>query len=683
MSPSADGAAPDGAAAPARIRPLSAVLANQIAAGEVVERPASVVKELVENALDAEATKIGVELETGGTRLIRVRDDGFGIPSGELVLALSRHATSKIASLDDLDRIASMGFRGEALPSIASVSRLTLESRLRDAASGARVRVDGGGGVGGGAAASKAGTTVEVRDLFFNVPSPPQVPANPPHRAPARRRRGAPARPRAPRRLAHAPPRCSPGAGGDPPDGACPPSFAPVGEEFAANALDISFEAGDLSLHGFLAPPGMARTRPDFQFLFVNRRSVRDDVVRHAVRVGFGDSLAGAGYPAFVLHLGIDPAAVDVNVHPTKHEVRFRESRHVHDFVRHTVSRGLGGFATHIPPPEAAALALEAGIPLPEAAASPEAPVRSPGTAAPAPGVAAPAHHAIGGARPGTGRARPGGDRVGDHLAAYSALSAASRPTEPGAALGRVRLGGYVLVEGRGELLLIDLGAGRRALVRDRLDEAMRKDAPVSRPLLIPHTRTVPEATADAVDEAGSSLRSLGIGVRRGAPGVVTLRAIPTCLAGIDAEKLFDAVVEWAKPSRPVTDLAEALAALAGSAPFDGDAGDVIDAALGGGSAPGPSPWTRRCSAGSSPWRRRGDDRRQPVSARPRRFEPTCRRDARSRTPEATQGGHEHDAPRLRRRSGRGSGGVPDGANGGPARPRPRRSLQRAAPTES
>ena len=582
MIPPAAGAAPGGATAPARIRTLSAVLANQIAAGEVVERPASVVKELVENALDAEATKIGVELETGGTRLIRVRDDGFGIASGELALALSRHATSKITALEDLDRIASMGFRGEALPSIASVSRLTLESRPREAASGARVRVDGGTVGAVEPAAVKAGTTVEVRDLFFNVPARRKFLRTP--RTELRHvedavRRLALARPDVSftlhhdaRKVIETIRRMEPARR----------LSRLLGEAFATNALEISFEAGDLSLRGFLAPPDMARTRPDLQFLFVNGRSVRDDVVRHAVRVGFGDSLAGAGYPAFVLHLGISPAAVDVNVHPTKHEVRFRESRHVHDFVRHAVSRGLGGFATHTVPPEAAALALEAGIPSPEAAASPEAPARSPGTAAPAPGIAAPAHHAIGGARAGTGRAHSGGDRVGDHLAAYSALSASSRPTEPGAAFGRVRLGSYVLVEDRGELLLIDLGAGRRALVRDRLAEAMRKDAPVSRPLLIPHTRTVPEATADAVDEAGPSLRSLGIGIRRGAPGTVTLRAIPACLAGIDAEKLFDAVVEWAKPSSPVTDLAEALAALAGSAPFDGDAGDVIDAALGG-----------------------------------------------------------------------------------------------------
>ena len=577
MSPPAAGAAPGGAAAPARIRPLSAVLANQIAAGEVVERPASVVKELVENALDAEATKIGVELETGGTRLIRVRDDGFGIASGELALALSRHATSKITALEDLDRIASMGFRGEALPSIASVSRLTLESRPREAGvEGARVRVDGGTVGAVEPAAMKAGTTVEVRDLFFNVPARRKFLRTP--RTELRHvedamRRLALARPDVSFTLHHDARKVIETARRMEPARRL---SRLLGEEFAANAIEISFEAGDLSLRGFLAPPGMARTRPDCQLLFVNGRSVRDDVVRHAVRVGFGDSLAGAGYPAFVLHLGIDPAAVDVNVHPTKHEVRFRESRHVHDFVRHAVSRGLGGFATHTPAPEdAAALALEAGIPSPEAAASPEA-------SAWPPGAAVPAHHAIGGARPGTGRAHSGGDRVGEHLAAYSALSAASRPTEPGAALGRVRLGGYVLVEGRGELLLIDLAAGRRALVRDRLDEAMRKDAPVSRPLLIPHTRTAPEAVADAVDEAGPSLRSLGIGIRRGAPDALTLRAIPACLAGIGAEKLLDAVVEWAKPSRPVTDLAEALAALAGSAPFDGDAGDVIDAALGG-----------------------------------------------------------------------------------------------------
>ena len=565
--------------APARIRPLSAVLANQIAAGEVVERPASVVKELVENALDADAAKIGIELETGGARLIRVRDDGFGIDSGELALALARHATSKIATIGDLDRIASMGFRGEALPSIASVSRLTLESRPREVASGARVRVDGGTMGAVEPAASKAGTTVEVRDLFFNVPARRKFLRTP--RTELRYvedavRRLALARADVSftlhhdaRKVIETTRRMEPARR----------LSRLLGEEFAANALEISFEAGDLSMHGFLAPPGAARARPDLQFLFVNGRSVRNDVVRHAVRVGFGDSLPGAGHPAFVLHVGIEPAAVDVNVHPAKHEVRFREPRHVHDFVRHAISRALGGFTTHPAPPEAADLALEAGPSSPEAAAPMQAPAWSPGAAAPAPGTAAPTPCPSGGIPYGAARGQPGAARVGDHLAAYSALS--SRPAGPDPAPGRVRLGGHVLVEGRGTLLLIDLGAGRCALVRDRLDEAMRKDAPVSRPLLIPHTRALPEATADAVDEAGASLRSLGIEVRRSAPDAVTLRAVPACLAGIDADKLLDAVVEWAKPSGAVADLADALAALAGSNRFDGDARDVIDAALG------------------------------------------------------------------------------------------------------
>ena len=547
--------------APAPIRTLSGVLANQIAAGEVVERPASVVKELVENALDADAKTIDIELETGGARLIRVRDDGFGIPSGELVLALSRHATSKIATLDDLDRIASMGFRGEALPSIASVSRLVLESRLRDAANGARVRVDGGVVAPVEPAASKIGTTVEVRDLFFNVPARRKflrAPRTELRHAEDTVRRLALARPDVSFTLHHDARKVIEAARRMEPARRL---SRLLGEEFAASALEISFNAGGLSMHGFLAPPSAARARPDLQFLFVNGRSVRDDVVRHAVRVGFGDTLAGAGYPAFVLHLGIEPATVDVNVHPSKHEIRFREPRHVHDFVRHTIARALDGTVSEPPLPGAAELALEAGPP--------------PQAGAPAPGAGAP-----GSSYPAIGT-RPGEARVGDHLAAYAALSAGPRALGPGATRGRVRLGDHVLVEGLGKLLLIDLVAGRRALVRYRLDESTRQNAPVSRPLLIPHPREVPEATADAVDGASASLRSLGIEVRRGAPGSITLRAIPACLAGLAPEELLDTIGGWAKTSGLVAALVDMLAALAGSNPFDGDADDIIDAAVG------------------------------------------------------------------------------------------------------
>ena len=294
-----------------------------------------------------------------------------------------------------------------------------------------------------------------------------------------------------------------------------------LGEEFASSALEISFEAGGLSMRGFLAPPGAARARSDLQLLFVNGRSVRDDLVRHAVRVGFGDTLAGAAYPAFVLHLEIEPGAVDVNVHPTKHEIRFREPRHVHDFVRHAISRALGGCATQTPP-ETAPLALEAGAPAADAA------VRRPQGA----GLAS---YPIGGARPGAGRIR-------EHLAAYTALSPAPRASGFGSPRGQVRLGDYVLVDDRDRLLLIDLTAGRRALVRERLDHSTRMHDPVSRPLLIPHTQPVSETAADAVDEASSALRSLGIEVRRGAPGALTLRSMPACLAGVAPETLLDAV---------------------------------------------------------------------------------------------------------------------------------------------
>ena len=558
--------------APAPIRTLSSVLANQIAAGEVVERPASVVKELVENALDAEAMTITIELEMGGARLIRVRDDGFGIPSRELVLALSRHATSKIATLDDLDRIASMGFRGEALPSIASVSRLVLASRPRDVANGARVRVDGGVVSVVEPAASKPGTVVEVRDLFFNVPARRKFLRTP--RTELRHvedavRRLALARPDVTftlhhddRKVLEAMRRMEP----------LRRLSRLVGQEFATGALEIAFDTDGLSMHGFLAPPSAARARPDLQFLFVNGRSVRDDVVRHAVRVGFGDTLAGGQYPAFVLHLGIEPAAVDVNVHPAKHEVRFRESRHVHDFVRHAVSRALGGFTTP-GSPETVPMALEAG---PDA---PEAGVR--GVEA-EPGSTADAGRA---AYPPPGSLRPGEHRVREQLAAYSALSAgastggASAPAT-GPARGRVRLGDYMLVE-RGEtLLLIDVRAARRALVRERLDASARTAPPVARPLLIPHTQAVPEAVADAVDEAGDALRSLGIEIRRGAPGSITLRAIPACLAGVAPERLLDAVAGWTKASRRTAELADALAVLAESSPFDRDADDIADAAL-------------------------------------------------------------------------------------------------------
>ena len=545
----------------APIRTLSGVLANQIAAGEVVERPASVVKELVENALDAGATRVDILLEAGGTRRIRVRDDGFGIPSGELGLALSRHATSKIGSVDDLDHIASMGFRGEALPSIASVSRLVLESRPRDAEGGARVRVDGGVVSAVEPAASKSGSTVEVRDLFFNVPARRKflrTPRTEIRHAEDMVRRFALSWPDVSftlhhdnRRVLEAPSRMEP----------LRRLSRLLGEAFASAALETSLEADGLSLHGFLTLPSAARARPDHQYLFVNRRSVRDDLVRHAVRVGFGDTLSGPVYPGFVLHLGIDPAAVDVNVHPTKHEIRFREPRHVHDFVRHAVARALGG-GSMLTPPETVPMPLGSG------AGTPNADGRTPNGSGAVP-------YAGGSGRSGAGRIR-------DRSAPYAALppdplSSGGRPSR-----GQVRLGDLALVEDRDGLLLVDLAMGRRALVQERLEQSSRAGDPVSRPLLIPHAQSVSEPAADAVDGASASLRSLGIEIRRTAPGALALRSVPACLAGVAPETLLATVAEWAQTSGAAADLTDSLAGLAQSRPFDGDARDIIEAALAG-----------------------------------------------------------------------------------------------------
>ena len=543
------------------IRTLSGVLANQIAAGEVVERPASVVKELVENALDAGATRVDILLEAGGTRRIRVRDDGFGIPSGELALSLSRHATSKIESVDDLDRIASMGFRGEALPSIASVSRLVLESRPRDAAGGARVRVDGGEVSAVEPAASKFGSAVEVRDLFFNVPARRKflrTPRTEVRHAEDMVRRFALSWPDVSftlhhdnRRVLDAPRRMEP----------LRRLSRLLGEAFASVALETSFEADGLSMHGFLTPPSAARARPDHQYLFVNRRSVRDDLVRHAVRVGFGDALAGPVYPGFVLHMGIDPAAVDVNVHPTKHEIRFREPRHVHDFVRHAVARTLGGIATQTPP-KTDSLLFESGAGLPNADGRMQ--------------------HGPGAVLYADGSGRSGAGQIRGRSAPYAAPLLDPQSSGACSSRGRVRLGDYVLVEDRDRLLLVDLATGRGALVQERLERSSRTGDAVSRPLLIPLTQSVSEPAADAVDGASASLRSLGIEIRRAAPGALALRSIPACLAGVAPEILLDAVAKWAQTSGAVADLSERLAGVAQSRPFDGDTRDIVEAALDG-----------------------------------------------------------------------------------------------------
>lgn len=327
------------------IRRLSPQLVNQIAAGEIVERPASVLKELLENSLDAGATHIAIELEQAGVKRLRVTDDGSGIAKDELTLALSRHATSKIGTLDDLASVASLGFRGEALPSIASVSRLTLTSRTVNGTVAWRIGSRGDDSEGAIVpTAHPAGTSVEVLDLFFNVPARRKflrtVRTEFGH-ADTLLRRIALSRfdvaldlthnGRSISRLRAAP---------DP--AAREQRLADVcGGRFVEQAVYVEHEVGDFRLHGWLGLPTASRTQADLQYFYVNGRAARDKVLAHAVRQAYADVLYNGRHPACVLYLLLDPALVDVNVHPTKHEIRFRDSRSVHGFLFTTLKRAI------------------------------------------------------------------------------------------------------------------------------------------------------------------------------------------------------------------------------------------------------------------------------------------------------------------------------------------------------
>ncbi|HBO39239.1 MAG TPA: DNA mismatch repair endonuclease MutL, partial [Pasteurellaceae bacterium] len=337
------------------IQILPPQLANQIAAGEVVERPASVVKELVENSLDAGANKIQIDIENGGANLIRIRDNGVGIAKEELALALARHATSKITSLEDLEAILSLGFRGEALASISSVSRLTLISRTQQQNEAWQVYAQGREMETTVKPASHPiGTTVEVANLFFNTP--------------ARRkflrtdktefahideviRRIALAKPKTAFTLTHNGKTVRQYKSAVDSTQELKRVAAICGEDFVHNALQIDWKHTDLHLHGWVAHPRFNRTQNDLSYCYVNGRMVRDKMINHAIRQAYAEYLTNEQYPAFVLFIDLNPHEVDVNVHPTKHEVRFHQQRLIHDFIyqgiHHALDSGLMDFNEH------------------------------------------------------------------------------------------------------------------------------------------------------------------------------------------------------------------------------------------------------------------------------------------------------------------------------------------------
>ncbi len=531
------------------IRQLPDTLINQIAAGEVVERPASVVKELVENALDAGARRIDIDLEEGGIRLIRIRDDGGGIGPEELPLAVSRHATSKIASIDDLEAVATLGFRGEALPSVASVSRFRLASRPRDAAHGAELRIEGGRIGEVVPQAHPHGTTVEVRDLFYNVPA---------RRKFLRAERTelshieewlrslALARPDVELRVTHngKPSRRWKGEGDLLSEVRL---HEALGEEFARNALRVDHAGAGLRLHGWIAQPAYNRASTDQQYLYVNGRSVRDRNVAHAVRQAYSDVLFHGRHPAYVLFLELDPRGVDVNVHPAKHEVRFRESRLVHDFVYRSLHAAL-----------AETRAGAAAAPMPSLAAANEARWSMP----------PPQQQAI-------------GLRVGDAPAAYAALYAprdeALPPTAPpsmpqdapggmpplGYAVAQLH-GIYILAENADGLVVVDMHAAHERIGYEKLKAAHDGAGLRTQPLLVPAGLAVSEREADVAEREADTLARLGFEVQRSGPQSLLLRSVPALLAHGDVEALLRDVLADLREhgsTRRVDDTRDALLA--------------------------------------------------------------------------------------------------------------------------
>jgi DNA mismatch repair protein MutL len=500
------------------IQVLTDELVNQIAAGEVIERPASVVKELVENSLDAGAKRIEVEIERGGCGLIRVRDDGIGIPPHEIGLALARHATSKIASLQDLERVATLGFRGEALPSIASVSRLSLTSRWRSADHAWGVEAREGALSVPAPASHPRGTSLEVRDLFFNVPARRKF-----LRAEATEyqhvlrmlERLALSRFEVGFSLMH---------NGNtvwtlPPAASHPERLARVarlcGEDFAAHVIELRHEVRSLSLSGWLALPTFSRTQSDLQFAFLNGRYVRDKLIAGAARLAYQDVLFNGRFCAYVLYLDVDPTTVDVNAHPQKLEVRFRDSRNVHEFIFRTIEK-----------------ALAATRPTAESAGS--APLDWLTGSASAFGSAAPSQSRF--VLPERPAPRSSLDAyrefsVRDEGRAPSAWESAPAPPL-GYAVAQLH-GIYILSQTADGMVLVDMHAAHERVMYERMKKLLAGET-AEQQLLVPEILSVSPAQAEAAELHETEFAALGFSLSRLAPDQVALRGIPSLLAGRD-----------------------------------------------------------------------------------------------------------------------------------------------------
>ena len=506
------------------IRLLPGPLIDQIAAGEVVERPASLVKELVENALDAGARAIDVDVEAGGVALVRVLDDGAGIAADELPLAVQRHATSKISTLDDLAAIDTLGFRGEALPSIGSVARLRIASRSAGAAAAAEVRVEGGEVQPLAPSPQPRGTLVEVRDLFYNTPARRKfLRAESTELAHVVRliERFALARFDVAFRL-----RSNGRTVFDAPlAGSAAAQRARIamvlGEEFASDALPIDRRSGGVRLWGWIGRPQASRPSSDRQYTYVNGRAVRDRLLANAVRIGYRDVLYHGRQPAYLLYLEMDPGAVDVNAHPQKTEVRFRDGRQMHDFVVRTVHDGLG---------------VAAGASTTDARAMADPAVFRGAEIAPAARLAA-----VGVAEAGTMHYSSG---VIGELFAPSADAAAAPTGAPlalGTALAQLH-GVYILAQNATGLVLVDAHAAHERVLYERMK--LEFDAqPVAQRLLTPAIVELAVHETDALESVLDEFTRAGFDIDLLGPGRLAVRAVPALLASVDPAPLVRAVL--------------------------------------------------------------------------------------------------------------------------------------------
>lgn len=542
----------------ARIQLLSPRLANQIAAGEVVERPASVIKELLENSLDSGATRIEVDVEQGGVKLLRVRDDGCGIPADDLPLALARHATSKIRDLEDLERVMSLGFRGEALASISSVSRLTLTSRTAEAAEAWQVETEGRDMEARvQPAAHPVGTSVEVRDLFFNTP--------------ARRKflrtektefdhlqevikRLALARFDVGFHLRHngkvvlaLHPANDPVSRGRRVASVCGPAFL-------EQALPVEIERNGLHLWGWVGLPTFSRSQADLQYFYVNGRMVRDKLVAHAVRQAYRDVLFNGRHPTFVLFLDVDPAVVDVNVHPTKHEVRFRDNRMVHDFLYGTLHRALGDVRPEDQlgaPASVSPVVQVTGRDAGEFAGQNEMSLAA--SVLEQPQAALPGWRGAGAGYQAsrTLPARNIAEAQGAYREFFSPLAEVSPAALPesqedvpplGYALAQLK-GVYILAENAQGLVLVDMHAAHERIMYERLKTAMASEGLRGQPLLVPESIAVSQREADCAEEHAHWFQMLGFELQRLGPENLAVRQIPSLLKQAVATRLVQDVL--------------------------------------------------------------------------------------------------------------------------------------------